>query len=173
MAGGDVTTDGRPEDELFDRTTVDGRLIERVRRPRLAAQLDLLPHPEGGWYRRTWTAGDTVTVTDDDGASRVRPAVTLIHFLLPVGETSAWHRVASTEVWIWNGPGPLALQLGGDGEIPEEGEVTVLGDARDGLAVQAFVPAGVWQRTLPGERDVLVSCMVSPGFDFADFTMPQ
>jgi predicted cupin superfamily sugar epimerase len=31
------------------------------------------------------------------------------------------------------------------------------------------VPAGVWQRTLRGTEDVLVSCMVSPGFDFEDF----
>jgi predicted cupin superfamily sugar epimerase len=36
---------------------------------------------------------------------------------------------------------------------------------------QALVPAGVWQRTLPGTADALVSCLVSPGFDFEDFTL--
>jgi predicted cupin superfamily sugar epimerase len=36
---------------------------------------------------------------------------------------------------------------------------------------QALVPGGVWQRTLPGRADALVSCLVSPGFDFADFEL--
>lgn len=36
---------------------------------------------------------------------------------------------------------------------------------------QALVPAGTWQRTLPGPHDALVSCLVSPGFDFDDFEL--
>ena len=32
-------------------------------------------------------------------------------------------------------------------------------------------PAGVWQRTVPSDADALVSCLVSPGFDFADFEL--
>jgi hypothetical protein len=35
-----------------------------------------------------------------------------------------------------------------------------------------MIPANVWQRTLPGDVEALVSCVVSPGFDFADF-LPQ
>ncbi len=38
---------------------------------------------------------------------------------------------------------------------------------------QVVVPAGAWQRTLPGDDDALVSCVVSPGFDFADFELYQ
>ncbi len=33
------------------------------------------------------------------------------------------------------------------------------------------MPGGVWQRTVPGSGDALVSCLVSPGFDFADFEL--
>ena len=33
------------------------------------------------------------------------------------------------------------------------------------------MPAGVWQRTVPSDADALVSCLVSPGFDFADFEL--
>ena len=34
------------------------------------------------------------------------------------------------------------------------------------------MPAGIWQRTLPSEdADALVSCLVSPGFDFDDFEL--
>lgn len=150
-----------------ERRTVDGRLIERVERPPLAVALGLEPHPEGGWYRRTWTSPQPV---DTDGGAR--PAATLIVFLLPAGEASGWHRVASDEVWIWNGLGPIALQYGGDGDEPVDGEVVTLGDPAQGGAPQAVVPPGVWQRTLPAAHDALASCVVSPGFDFADFTMP-
>jgi predicted cupin superfamily sugar epimerase len=36
---------------------------------------------------------------------------------------------------------------------------------------QVIIPAGVWQRTHPSDEDALVSCVVSPGFDFADFEL--
>jgi predicted cupin superfamily sugar epimerase len=41
----------------------------------------------------------------------------------------------------------------------------------DGEVPQALVPAGAWQRTRPGTTDALVSCLVSPGFDFDDFEL--
>lgn len=136
--------------------------------PERAAALGLEPHPEGGWYGRTWTASH---VLETPGGPR--PAATLIHFLLAPGEVSAWHRVISDEMWLWHGPGALRLQLGSDGEVPDgAGEVLVLGPALgEGHLAQALVPAGVWQRTLPGEAEVLVSCLVSPGFSFEDWTL--
>ncbi|HEY2506967.1 MAG TPA: cupin domain-containing protein, partial [Streptosporangiaceae bacterium] len=37
---------------------------------------------------------------------------------------------------------------------------------------QALVPAGTWQSAEPaGQEPVLVSCIVAPGFDFADFRL--
>ncbi|MFG1885860.1 cupin domain-containing protein [Micromonospora sp. NPDC049102] len=37
---------------------------------------------------------------------------------------------------------------------------------------QILVPAGQWQSARPaGDEHVLVSCVVSPGFEFADFHM--
>ena len=131
-------------------------------RPPLAAALDLQPHPEGGWYRQTWASPVTVALPD----GRVRPTATLIYFLLPAGESSAWHRVASDEVWLVH-TGSVRLELGGDGPAPGEPEPVVL----DGKQPQVLVPAGVWQRTVPSETDALVSCLVSPGFDFADFEL--
>jgi uncharacterized protein len=36
------------------------------------------------------------------------------------------------------------------------------------------VPAGHWQAAAPaGPQEVLVTCVVAPGFDFADLTVPQ
>jgi predicted cupin superfamily sugar epimerase len=100
-----------------------------------------------------------------------RPTATLIHFLLPAGEVSTWHRVVSDEVWLWHGPGTLALQLGGSDDEPDEaGAVHRLGPGAAEV-FQVVVPAGTWQRSLPAEADVLVSCVVSPGFDYADWTL--
>ena len=135
--------------------------------PLLAESLGLAPHPEGGWYRQTWASAVTVTLPD----GRVRPTATLIHFLLPAGESSAWHRVASDELWLAH-TGTVSLELGGDGGRPGAAQRLAVGvDVAAGQQPQALVPAGVWQRTLPSDRDALVSCLVSPGFDFEDFEL--
>lgn len=136
-------------------------------RPPLAEALDLQPHPEGGWYRETWRSPVSVTLPD----GRVRATATLIHFLLPAGESSAWHRVASDEIWIAH-TGVVRLELGGAGALPATDASYDVGVAvADGQQAQVLVPAGVWQRTVPDDADAMVSCLVSPGFDFADFEL--
>ena len=135
--------------------------------PPLARELGLEPHPEGGWYRETWRSEQPVTLAD----GRQRALATAILFLLPRGESSAWHLVTSEELWIHNEGAALTLELGGSGEQPGSVERRVLGTERSQQR-QVLVPAGVWQRTVPADGDVLVSCVVSPGFDFADFRMP-
>ncbi|MEF2975887.1 cupin domain-containing protein [Subtercola sp. YIM 133946] len=155
------------------RRMVDGRLIEWLDVPPRAALLGLEPHPEGGWYRRTWASAAAVTT---NGASR--PAATSIHFLLPPGEASAWHRVDFDELWFWHGPDDVMVQLGGAGETPAfSGEnakiITLGGDIERGAHPQIVVPAGVWQRTLPGDGEALVSCVVSPGFSFDAWTLAE
>jgi len=168
-------SDGRaPEvaDGLATRYTADGVVIERIARPVRAVELGLEPHPEGGWYRRTWTSDVAVDVTAPDGSTRTRPTATLIIFLLPPGEFSAWHRVSSTETWIWNGLAPVTLELGGDGDAPASASTHLLGANADaGESLQVTIAPNVWQRTLPSADEALASCVVSPGFDFADFSL--
>ena len=135
--------------------------------PALAESLGLAPHPEGGWYRQTWASPITVRLPD----GRVRPTATLIHFLLAAGESSAWHRVASDELWLGH-LGAVTLELGGSGARPEPERRERVGvDVVAGEQAQVLVPAGCWQRTVPADHDALVSCLVSPGFDFADFEL--
>jgi predicted cupin superfamily sugar epimerase len=137
-------------------------------RPPLAEQLDLTPHPEGGWYRETWQSPVSLR---PEGYGGQRSAATAIYFLLPPGERSRWHVVRSDELWLWHGGGPLILQLGGAAGEPAAERAVVLGaDLSAGQQPQAVVPGGVWQRAAPaGEAPALVSCVVVPGFDFADF----
>ena len=130
----------------------------------LVEELRLQPHPEGGWYRETWRAEST------DGE---RASATLIHFLLENGQQSHWHRVDAAEIWLWHAGNPLELATSED----ESGIVdrAMLGlDLLGGQVVQHVVHPGDWQaaKPLPGAHDfVLVSCVVSPGFEFSGFSL--
>jgi uncharacterized protein len=137
-------------------------------RPPIAEQLDLAPHPEGGWFRETWRSPLSFQPPGYDGE---RSAVTAVYYVLHPGERSRWHVVRSDELWLWHSGGPLELRMGGDGAEPGVGGTVLLGpDLSAGQRPQAVVPGGVWQSAEPaGEAPVLVSCVVAPGFDFADF----
>ncbi|WP_433240036.1 cupin domain-containing protein [Streptosporangium sp. CA-135522] len=137
-------------------------------RPPLAETLDLLPHPEGGWYRETWKTSVDVAPA---GYGGTRATATGIYFLLEPGEESRPHVVRSDEVWLWHRGGPLILTLGGHDGQPVS--TVILGPlVEEGQLPQALVPGGIWQAARPaGDEGVLVSCVVSPGFDFADFRM--
>jgi uncharacterized protein len=141
-------------------------------RPQLAEQLDLRPHPEGGWFRETWRSDVTFRPPGYEGE---RCAATAIYFLLCPGEESAWHVVRSDELWLWHAGGPLTLRLGGIDEHPDElaaVQFTVGPVVSNGQRPQVVVPAGVWQSAeLAVGEPALVSCVVSPGFDFADFRL--
>ena len=132
---------------------------------RLIAQLELAPHPEGGWFRETWRAPDGL-----DGRSRS----TAIHFLLKSDERSHWHRVDADEIWLWHAGDSLRLLTAKDETSAPV--ATLLGPAGvEDHHLQAVVPAGQWQAAepQPGGREgyVLVSCVVAPGFEFSGFEL--
>jgi uncharacterized protein len=120
------------------------------------------PHPEGGWYRETWRHPLTTTTPRGD-----RPLATCVSFLLLPGERSAWHRVTSPELWLWQGGGPVLLTVGGEDDSPVAGFTCELG-----VGGQYLVRENEWQTAEPaGDQPTLVACVVSPGFDFADFSL--
>jgi uncharacterized protein len=121
----------------------------------LIEALDLAPHPEGGWYRRTWVAAA------DRGR---RPAGSAIYYLLLAGEVSAPHRIDADEVWHFYAGDPLELRL----EWPDgRRAVHVLGpDVLGGQAPQVVVEAGVWQSARPRGDYTLVGATVTPAFTF-------
>lgn len=135
----------------------------------LIEQLDLSPHPEGGWYKQTWRGPDTA-----DG----RASGTAILFLLKAGERSHWHTVDAEEMWIWQGGDPLTLRIAESDAGPLEA-MTLGGNVTAGEVLQGFVPRMAWQAAEalpPGKAEhgySLVSCVVVPGFDFAGFTLAE
>lgn len=124
-------------------------------------QLNLQPHPEGGWYRETWRA---------EAGPGERAGATAIYFLLEAGQRSHWHRVDAAELWLWHAGAPLRLLT-----APlDSGPVTEhrLGpDIASGETPQGLVPPHHWQATETTGGWALVSCVVAPGFDFAGFTL--
>lgn len=126
--------------------------------------LDLGPHPEGGWYRETWRS--ELTVPSEAGP---RSGGTAILFLLEPGQASAWHRIRSSELWMWQGGGSLLLSLGGTGVAPLLDRTVQLGP---GSLLQHVVAPGEWQAARPATGEAVLSgCVVVPGFDFDDFEL--
>lgn len=134
----------------------------------LVARLGLAPHPEGGFYREVHRAE-----RQQDTPRGPRSDLTMIHFLLPAGTFSAWHAVSSEEVWCHVGGDPLHLHLlGPDGarRVVLTGDPELLADGPTWVVrpdeLQAAEPAS-------GPHGyALCACLVAPGFDFADFSMP-
>jgi uncharacterized protein len=144
---------------------------EREEVPELARVLGLRPHPEGGWFRETYRSSIEF---EPDGYDGPRSAATAIYYLLQPGEGSRWHVVASDELWLWHRGGALEILLGGAEPEPIRDPLTVVlgSDVEGGHHPQVLVPAGVWQAARPAsDETVLVTCVVAPGFDFADFRL--
>jgi predicted cupin superfamily sugar epimerase len=123
------------------------------------AQLDLAPHPEGGYYRQTWIA-------ENEG----RAVGTCIYFLLKAGQSSHWHTVDAVEIWHYYAGAPLVLSLAADLDGPATDHM-IGPDLGVGEIPQAIVPMGHWQKAATTGEWTLVGCTVSPGFQFAGFAM--
>lgn len=125
----------------------------------LIETLALAPHPEGGWYRETWHAAS---------APGERAAGTAILFLLDAGQTSHWHRVDASELWIYQAGAPLALSRASGPII----ETVRLGPAvHQGEILQAVIAPGQWQSARASLGWSLVTCVVVPGFAFSGFEL--
>ncbi len=134
--------------------------------------LCLSKHPEGGYFRETYAAGDKIDPCClKKGYDGSRPVSTAIYFLLPGNEFSAFHKLRSDEIWHHYDGGSLVIHM-----LDRNGEYrkAVLGlDYADGEEPQIPVPAGVWFAAHVKHKDsfTLAGCTVSPGFDFKDFEM--
>ena len=132
----------------------------------LLQQLDLKPHPEGGWFREVYRSQWTVR---PDDRRPTRSALTTIFYLLADGGFSRWHRVASDEVWHFYEGDPLELfWLEDDGTRWMQ---TLLGPVGEGDGPVHVIPAHRWQACRSTGGYSLVGCTVGPGFDFQDFEM--
>lgn len=129
----------------------------------IIARLGLQPHPEGGWYRETWRA---------PAADGERASGTAIYFLLEEGQRSHWHMVDATEIWLWHAGAPLRLMTA-SGDNGPVNEIRLGPDVAAGAAPQHVIAPGHWQAAEAMEGWALVSCIVSPGFEFDGFVLAE
>lgn len=140
----------------------------------IAKKLELLPHPEGGFYRETYRS-EIVMPQEILGEefSANRNVSTCIYFMLTSDSFSAFHRIKQDEIWHFYRGSALNLYL-----ISPVGEHTVVKIGKEILneeVPQFVVPAGYWFAAEVCEKDSysLIGCTVAPGFDFADFELAE
>lgn len=135
-------------------------------------KLGLEPHPEGGYFREVYRSEDTVgKIGLPDRFDGDRSAATLIYYLLRNDEFSTLHRIKSDEIWVHVDGGSLDIhQIRSDGKYKKY----PLGKDLDANQTPVCViEQGTWfGASLPDENTFcLCTCIVAPGFDFADFEM--
>jgi hypothetical protein len=136
-------------------------------------QLELQPHPEGGYYKEIYQSPVTIKVDGLAGmpCTHERHLATSIYYLLNSGETSKFHRLKSDELWYFHTGCPMIVySIDKDGKLDEKH----LGlNPENGEVLQYLMPAGTIFGAMPSEPATysLVGCMVTPGFDFNDFEM--
>jgi predicted cupin superfamily sugar epimerase len=135
--------------------------------------LALLPHPEGGFYRETYRASRKVQSPHHQGG---RTAMTSIYYLLADQQYSAWHRVASDESWFFHAGVDLNIHCLLPAAAGQHGADSQIKTVRIGPSAGQFgttIPADTWFAAQPAEPSAytLVSCVVAPGFEFADFEL--
>lgn len=131
-------------------------------------QLNLSPHPEGGWYRQVYKSEDTFQPTE---TNRRLHYYTSIYFLLDDKSVSHFHRLTRDELWYFHAGDTLTIHC-----ISPEGKLYAVklgNNLTNNEQFQFVVPAGTIfaSETSAPNSFSLVSCVVAPGFTFDDFEL--
>ena len=138
----------------------------------IVRQFDLVPHPEGGFYREVYRSTDHIEPCClPETVDGKRNYLTSIYFLIPHGQFSAFHRIAQDELWYFHLGNPITIHI----IAPDRtySAKTLGSDVSAHCELQCVVPAGHWFAAEVTEKKGfgLVSCAVAPGFDFKDFEL--
>ena len=137
-------------------------------------KLELISHPEGGYYRETYRA-ELAFAREALPSQFTGPRLvsTAIYFLLEGENFSAFHRLRSDELWHFYAGTSLVVHV-----IEPDGgysKISIGGNPDAGESLQAVVKAGHWfaSRVRNPGSFALAGCTVSPGFDFEDFELAK
>ncbi|MCK9556942.1 MAG: cupin domain-containing protein [Candidatus Cloacimonetes bacterium] len=135
--------------------------------------LNLLPHPEGGYYRRNWQSDMRAETLDASSKKihNVRSVGSSIIYLLPSEEVSTWHRITCDEMWHFYDGSPLKLYM----LDMNQGLITrILGINLEAEQLpQIIIPRNTWFCAEVAEDDSysLCGCTLWPSFSYADFDL--
>lgn len=134
--------------------------------------LQLEPHPEGGFFREIYRSAGTIPNESlDSKYSGDRNYASVIYFLLRANDVSKFHRLLTDEIWHFHYGTTIEIFMLTDAQEPD---IIRLGNGflKEELPV-ALVKAGriFGAKLADKEGFALISCTVSPGFDFDDFEL--
>ncbi len=137
-------------------------------------QLDLTPHPEGGFFKETYRSKGFISEAElGKPYEGRRNFATSIYFLLHSGTFSAFHKIHQDEQWHFYMGAPIKLHI-----IAPNGDYwyeNIGNNLSQGEVPQYTVLGGHWFAAEVPTKDgfALAGCTVAPGFDFKDFDMPM
>ena len=148
----------------------------------LIESLQLEPHVEGGFFRRTFQADHRATVGsgsgsgndsgNDDDASQRYLLTSIFYLLTEDARVGHWHRNRSDIIHYFHLGEPIEYSLiHPDGRL----ETAVMGpDPTRGQRLQLTVLGGVWKAShLRRGEYGLISEAVAPGFDYRDMELGE
>lgn len=136
--------------------------------------LSLEAHPEGGYFAEVFRSAIVFSSNGlPERYSSNRNLMTSIYFMLEQGNHSAFHRLQSDENWYFHdGAGIYIYCLTVGGEL----NTLKLGlDPGNGFYPHVTIPAKTWFAAELADEGTfsLVSCAVSPGFEYQDFELAE
>lgn len=136
--------------------------------------LSLTSHPEGGYFRETYRAKESISVeASPERFAGDRSFSTGIYYLLEQGDCSGFHKIKSDECWHFYAGETLLIHI-----IDSNGAYRCIKfgpDLDTGEVFQFVVPANTWfaSEPAPDSSFCLTGRTVAPGFDFADFEIAK
>jgi len=120
---------------------------------KLIEQLEMNPHPEGGYYSESFRDRDN--------------SVSLIYYLLKKNEKSHWHRLKKNEILHFYDGAPLIVYLSTDGNTVQE---VIINNNKDQVS-HIVVRSGTWFSMESKGEYSLIGCTVAPPFNYDDFEL--
>ena len=125
--------------------------------------LNLKKHPEGGFYSETYRSAQKTA--NEEGV-----LMTSIYFLLTSENVSNFHRISNDELWFHHEGSPIVIHTLED-KVHKE---YILGKTYNDVCSPQHLVKGntiFGSAVLEPNSYALVSCVVSPGFEFKDFEL--
>jgi len=135
-------------------------------------KLQLEPHPEGGYYKEVYRAGEIYFAEHLPGRySGDRNFSTSIYFLLEGRQISKFHKLDSDELWHFYDGSSVRIYI--LKESKGLSEIVLGNDLNKGEMFQTTIERGNWfaAEVIDKSSYSLIGCTVSPGFDFKDFNL--
>ncbi|MDI3504139.1 MAG: uncharacterized protein PWP64_1075 [Candidatus Cloacimonadota bacterium] len=138
-------------------------------------RLNLMPHPEGGYYRRNWQSAMKAEVIDSTGkvVHPLRSIGSSILYLLPSQEVCLWHKEACDEMWHFYQGSSLKMHLLNSVTGLSE---QILGiNLEQGELPQFIIPRGTWfcAEVVDEDSYSFCGCTLWPSFSYADFELAE